>query len=244
MKFFSVNSTPKLAHDSIQFNKIKSKWLNDRCTEAVDIPRNVDNVLNRMMDILCQSPKFSESETEILSSLLFSMQQIFTETQVCLPTTLDLCVEMHKIWECTYVKHPDGSFHHIILKQNSMDVDHLYSNDGIDNRFSESFQCFDGEPDLERIMQGDFTKLSNGDCTLKFNEIFRWAWESWRLAVGNKIGNIYPTLVEYMNIGATNNGKCDRNIQRHLLFLKRTVNFKHFDRIQRYWRGVAERSRN
>lgn len=159
-----------------------------------------------MMDILCQSPKFSETETEVLSTLLFNMQQIFTETQVCLPKILDLCSNLHKIWEYTYVKYPDGTFHRIILKKDSANVQQFYFDGDISNEYSESFKCFNGEPDMEAIMQGDFSKLNNGDCVLKFNEVFRWAWESWRLVVGNKIGEIYPTLVKYMNFGAKSNG--------------------------------------
>ncbi len=206
--FSSTNATPKLSHDSIEFNKLKSNWLNERCLEAARVPRNIDAIYKRMLDILCQSPKFSVEETEVISTLLFNMQQIFTETQVCLPKALDLCLNLHQIWEYTYVKYPDGSFHRIILNKDSANFENVYSNDGIDNRFSDSFKCFDGEPDLERIMQGDFSTLNNnGDCVLQFNVIFRWAWESWRLAVGNKIGTIYPTLVQYMNIGAEKNGK-------------------------------------
>lgn len=208
MKFSSVNSTPKLSHDSVEFNKVKCKWLNDRCSEAAHLPRNVDETYNRMMDILCQSPKFSETETEVLSTLLFTMQQIFTETQVCLPKMLDLCSNLHQIWAYTYVKYPDGRFHRITLRKDSENVHQLYANDGISNYYSDAFKCFNGEPDLERIMQGDFSALNDGDCTPKFNEIFRWAWESWRLAVGNKIGEIYPTLVQYMNFGAKKNGNC------------------------------------
>lgn len=201
-----MNSTPTLSHDSVEFNKVKSKWINSRCAEAANLPRNVDEIYNRMMDILCQSPKFSETETEVISTLLFNMQQIFTETQVCLPKMLNLCTNENRIWEYTYVKYPDGTLHRIVLKKDSANGQQFYADDGINNQFSDSFKCFNGEPDLERIMQGDFSELDNGDCALKFNEIFRWAWESWRLAVGNKIGEIYPTLVQYMNFGAKKNG--------------------------------------
>lgn len=187
---------------------MKSKWINDRCSEAAHLPRDVDETYNRMTDTLCRSPKFSAKETEVLSTLLFEMQQIFTETQVCLPKILDLCLNLHRIWEYTYIKYPDGSFHRIILKKNSLNVQQFDSDDdGINNEFSDSFKCFNGEPDLERIMHGDFAMLNNGNCVLKYNEVFRWAWESWRLAVGNKIGEVYPTLVQYMNIGARKNGK-------------------------------------
>lgn len=69
--------------------------------------------------------------------------------------------------------------------------------------------CFDSEPELDRIMSGDFSSFHRDDCELRFNEVFRWAWESWRLAVGVEIGTLYPIAVEIMNIGARNGGKSD-----------------------------------
>lgn len=69
--------------------------------------------------------------------------------------------------------------------------------------------CFDGETDFNRIMGGDFSALKRPDCAFRFDEVFRWTWESWRAAVGNGIGQIYPYAVQLMNTGARNNG--DRN---------------------------------
>lgn len=201
-----MNATPKLSADSIEFNKVKSNWINSLCAEVTNLPKDVSEVYNRMMEIMCKCPKFSETETEVLSTLLFSMEEIFTETQVCLPKSIDLCSNTKQMWEYTYVKYPDGKLHRIILKKDSANFQQ-FDNDEINEEFGNEFMCFNGEPDLERIMQGDFSLLSNGDCFLKFNDIFRWAWESWRLAVGNKIGDLYPTLVQYMNFGAKNSGK-------------------------------------
>lgn len=67
--------------------------------------------------------------------------------------------------------------------------------------------CLGGEDEFDRIMGGDFTAFNRSDCALRFNEIFHWAWESWRIAVGNKIGNIYGKAIDLMNIGARANGK-------------------------------------
>lgn len=201
-----MNATPKLSENSVEFNKLKCNWINSRCSEVTNLPKNVAEDYDRMMEILCKSPKFSEFETETLSTLLFNMQEIFTETQVCLPRLLNLCTHSNQIWEFTYVKFPDGSFHRIILKKDSANFQQIFD-DGIYEDLSDSVVCFDGEPDLERIMQGDFSRLTAEDCVLNFNNIFRWAWESWRLAVGIRIGKIYPTLVQYMNLGAKNNGK-------------------------------------
>lgn len=68
------------------------------------------------------------------------------------------------------------------------------------------FLCFDGEPNLDRFMEADFTELNRPDCAIQFNEIFRWTWESWRMAVGVKIKPLYPKAVDIMNEGARNNG--------------------------------------
>lgn len=67
--------------------------------------------------------------------------------------------------------------------------------------------CFDGELDLDKLMKADFSPLERGDCSIRYNEIFRWAWESWRLAVGRKVGTIYPAAIKVMNQGAKHNGK-------------------------------------
>lgn len=66
--------------------------------------------------------------------------------------------------------------------------------------------CFDGEEDLDGIMNGDFSPMNRSDCALRFNEVFRWAWESWRMAVGPAIAKIYPNAIGVMNVGARANG--------------------------------------
>lgn len=66
--------------------------------------------------------------------------------------------------------------------------------------------CFNGEPDLDKMMKGDFRRFERPDCALKFDWIFRWAWESWRLVVGKRIGQIYPAAVKIMNSGAIGKG--------------------------------------
>lgn len=66
--------------------------------------------------------------------------------------------------------------------------------------------CLGGEEEFERIMSGDFNAFNRSDCALRFNEVFRWAWESWRLAVGPRIGTIYERAIDVMNIGAKANG--------------------------------------
>lgn len=74
---------------------------------------------------------------------------------------------------------------------------------------SNDMMCLGGEEEFDRIMSGDFTAFNRSDCTLRFNEIFHWAWESWRAAVGTRIGTIYTKAIDLMNIGAKSNG--DKN---------------------------------
>lgn len=71
---------------------------------------------------------------------------------------------------------------------------------------SSDMVCYGGEEEFERIMSGDFTAFNRSDCALRFNEVFRWAWESWRSAVGTNIGTIYSKAMDVMNIGAKENG--------------------------------------
>lgn len=75
---------------------------------------------------------------------------------------------------------------------------------------SQSMICLDGETDLNRMMRGDFSPLRRPDCAFRFNEVLRWAWESWRAAVGYRIGQIYPYAIQLMNTGAKNNGRIEK----------------------------------
>lgn len=75
----------------------------------------------------------------------------------------------------------------------------------VDLRFGEMV-CLGGDEEFERIMSGDFNAFNRSDCALRFNEVFRWAWESWRLAVGPRIGTVYAKAIDVMNIGAKANG--------------------------------------
>lgn len=79
---------------------------------------------------------------------------------------------------------------------------------------SSLLRCFDGENELEDIMCGDFAALNRSDCTLRYTEVLRWAWESWRAAVGRKVGDIYSHAISVMNIGAKNSGKTPQKFKR------------------------------
>lgn len=72
---------------------------------------------------------------------------------------------------------------------------------------SGPLRCFEGENEMELIAEGDFKPLNRSDCMLRFDEVLRWAWESWRSAVGTKIGQIYSYAIAMMNVGAQSNGE-------------------------------------
>lgn len=123
----------------------------------------------------------------------------------------------HKTELCYYseANTTDDNFMHSSSHQRKIDlVKHLRAG---------QMMCFDGESDLDRIMSGDFSLLNRSDCALRFNEIFHWAWESWRAAVGNKIGDIYPYAISLMNIGSKNNGKSLRFMPHKNCYSRRWV---------------------
>lgn len=184
-----------------------------------------------MVQLLCSGPRFSSTETKQLSTLLYRMQDMFTGTQLCVPKHFDVCINFDRIWEFTYVKRPNGNVEQLDMMTNAFQ--HMYPstlayfsgnlseeyyvfgpvfestmalNEVERNIRNGPFICFDGEPELDKMMQGDFTPLQRADCSLRFNEVFRWAWESWRTAVGIKVGEIFPQAADVMNVGARNNG--------------------------------------
>lgn len=95
---------------------------------------------------------------------------------------------------------------------------------------SNNMMCLGGEEEFDRIMNGDFTAFNRTDCALRFNEVFHWAWESWRAAVGNKIAPIYSDAIDLMNIGAKVNGKIfvcniyELNLTNDIYFIQKGYN--------------------
>lgn len=188
-----------------------------------------------MFQLLCRGPRFNHLQSNALTNDLYAMQTIFTETQLCIPLHFDLCKNLDRIWEFTYVKRPNEHIEWLDMSDiwpastfamplnyftGHILSDEYYVHGADDNEEnylltlnqleakikSGPFICLDGEQDLEKIMNGEFSPLRRTDCSLRFNEIFRWAWEGWRLAVGTRIGSIYPKAIHVMNIGAKQNG--------------------------------------
>lgn len=110
----STNPTEEISARSIDFNTLKSKWITLRCSEVdnfkADIDINlIDNSYRRMFFLLCRGPRFSDVESVYLSRSLYRMQTIYTGTQICIPTHLDLCRNLDHIWDFTYVRRPNGN---------------------------------------------------------------------------------------------------------------------------------------
>lgn len=111
----SVNPDQQLADDSKKFNAFKSIWINLKCAEsngmlstAYGSPFQSDisniSLLESTTEKLCFGPKFTEYQTTQLSNYLYQMQTVFTGTQVCVPTHFDVCKNLDRIWEFTYVR--------------------------------------------------------------------------------------------------------------------------------------------
>lgn len=114
LKYYSVNPDDITAAELRKFNANKSKWSNLKCTEIQELielasqyplTSTISNltILNASARLLCAGPKFDEKQAEQLTSYLQQMQTIFTTTQVCIPKQFDVCLNLDRIWEFTYV---------------------------------------------------------------------------------------------------------------------------------------------
>lgn len=108
---YSTHPSEQLSQQSISFNAFKSQWINIRCSEVDELPENIvkNPIIKRMVRLLCQGPRLTTAQTKQLSRKLFEMQTTFTETQLCLPMHFDVCQNLDRIWEWTFVRKPDGS---------------------------------------------------------------------------------------------------------------------------------------
>lgn len=115
-----MNPNDATAVEMQKFNANKSKWSELKCSEIEELitlagqyplTSTVSNltILNVSARLLCAGPKFDANQAEQLTSYLQQMQTIFTTTQVCLPKHFDVCLNLDRIWDFTYVSH--GSNH-------------------------------------------------------------------------------------------------------------------------------------
>ncbi|XP_055846747.1 angiotensin-converting enzyme-like [Episyrphus balteatus] len=224
--------------EASQLGKHRSKWQHQRCTEAEEMTvDNMTDVQKRMVWLLCRGPRYTEYQGGELSAILNEIQNIYSETEICLPKAFDVCINVNRIWDYTYARTPDSEIVKLNMRliepklridfnplnyfdgnvtddyyifRGLKDLSHFSQEFEIDEKIRESEKfCLDIERDLEKIMAGNFSALHRLDCALPQDVIVRWAWESWRLAVGPEIGNSYPSAVYLMNAGAQNNGYND-----------------------------------
>lgn len=115
-----MNPTESATIELRKFNANKSKWTNAKCSEINDFfiaatqqqhqhphqnPSTISNytILNASARLLCMGPKFNEQQAQELTTYLQRMQTIFIDTQICLPKQFDICRNLDRIWEFTYV---------------------------------------------------------------------------------------------------------------------------------------------
>lgn len=71
----------------------------------------------KIATILCSGPKFTERESIELTKTLYEMQEIFTETKVCLPKYFDICLNIDWIYDFTYEQDKNGHIEKVDMEQ-------------------------------------------------------------------------------------------------------------------------------
>lgn len=74
------------------------------------------------------------------------IQYIYTTTKICIPDTIDICNDVAKVWNFTYVQGVDG------IKQISFASKNEINFIDVKNQNELRLKCYSGEPQLEKIM--------------------------------------------------------------------------------------------
>lgn len=110
----SVNPDDEMAAELRKFNANKSQWSRLKCSEMQEISTlanqypltsGISNLtmLNGSARLLCAGPKFDANQAQQFTFYLQQMQTIFTNTEICLPKHFDVCLNLDRIWDFTYV---------------------------------------------------------------------------------------------------------------------------------------------
>ncbi|XP_063697981.1 angiotensin-converting enzyme-like [Culicoides brevitarsis] len=200
----SINPSDHLNSDGVELTTIKSQWRNLRCDEANFISTKFHSELTRdqfrMIYLLCRGPKFTNYQASELNQIMGKIFEINTETEVCVKKDLDFCRKIHLLPKNTYMKTEKGEFYRI----GDAEVP-----EKVENANASDYICMKNEPDMEKIIKGDFSPFGELRCLLPRDMIFRWAWESVRQAIGPRIGTLFSDAIPIMNVGAKNNGYRD-----------------------------------
>ncbi|XP_039449290.1 angiotensin-converting enzyme-like [Culex pipiens pallens] len=168
----------------------KAHWERTMCGRG-EQHRDFNASLGRALQLLCRSWVNTDDEMRQMTELLGFMQTIYTGTQICVDKSYDACDGNQVLWERTHFKYPK-----------------FEENEVGDQKAKENQEagkiCLFGEPDMEQIMTKakihQFSKQS--DCKINESDILKWAWHSWRMAVGPPIKQTYGKLIQLMNNGA------------------------------------------
>ena len=157
------------------------------------------------------------------------MEKIYTFTEVCVPEGFRVCQETEKLWNSTFIQ-LENEFYQLVFYPDGQLVDVKIENEKV-----KGMKCYKGEPDLEKLMaygnignyninlvftnyqtlliplEIDFSTFSSdaNTCMAHKFSISSWIWEAWRMAVGPRIKQIYPELVNLMNEGVAKDGFAD-----------------------------------
>lgn len=115
-----------MATELRMFNANKSKWSNSKCSEIRNLlslanqyplTSTISNLtqLNLSARLLCSGPKLDENQTKQLTFYLQEMQTFFTTTEICLPKHFDICLNLDRIWDVTYVSRGSAKFERLDL---------------------------------------------------------------------------------------------------------------------------------
>lgn len=113
----SINPTNELSGKSVQFNGKKSQWINERCADAKLFASPLTETQRNMINILCSGPKFNLEQSRRLSNVLYQIQDIYTGTQVCIPKSFDVCLNLDHIWDFTYIRHSDDQLKRLLMSE-------------------------------------------------------------------------------------------------------------------------------
>ncbi|KFB42468.1 AGAP007622-PA-like protein [Anopheles sinensis] len=185
----------------VQLAQRKTAWLRETCEEGAN-HRNYGWPYDRAYYLLCRGSRNTPEELSEMAQLFSFIQRIYTETLICIPGecgSQSPSLTEKVLWNHSFVRYPVRTISRLDLSPieplvRETDKQHNTMH------FAEELTCFHGEPDLERIMTGEgLNRVCSGN--LNHETILRWAWESWRMAVGPPMRQPYARLIDLMNMG-------------------------------------------
>lgn len=78
-----------------------------------------------------------------LIDLSEQIEKVYTSTRLCIPKSLNICLEPEKLWTSTFLKLDDEFKQLTFDPEIAIEAQHFVENE---------FKCFTGEPELEKLM--------------------------------------------------------------------------------------------